>query len=143
MLVMSAPTVDITNIDTSNVAQKDIYQQKVITSCNNMFNIAQKSLDQNPNLTKVVIMEHIPRFDNDPSSLKPDLPRLANVTLGQLWLNSPLKHKIFIKSLLVATVWRVLGLAQLTLQDMRTGTQEGMMGSISMARLGVRITPTV
>jgi hypothetical protein len=64
MLVMSAPTVDITNIDTSNVAQKDIYQQKVITSCNNMFNIAQKSLDQNPNLTKVVIMEHIPRFDS-------------------------------------------------------------------------------
>ena len=99
MLVMSAPTVDITNIDTSNVAQKDIYQQKVITSCNNMFNIAQKSLNQNPNLTKVVIMEHIPRFDspdNGPSSLKPDLATLANVTIGQLWLNSPLKHKIFI-----------------------------------------------
>ena len=41
---MSAPNVEITNIDTSIVSQKDIYQQKVITSCNNMFNIAQKSL---------------------------------------------------------------------------------------------------
>ena len=64
-----------------------------------MFNIAHKSLKQDPSLSKVVLMEHTPRFDNndqDPSSLKPNLVRLANATLGQLWLNSPLKHKIFI-----------------------------------------------
>ena len=44
-------------------------------------------------------MEHTPRFDNpdqDPSSLKPDLAKLADVTFGQLWLSSPLKHKIFV-----------------------------------------------
>ena len=64
-----------------------------------MFNIAQKSLEQNPSLTKVIIMEHTQRYDNpdqDPSSLKPDLAKLANVTFGQLWLSSPLKHKIFV-----------------------------------------------
>jgi hypothetical protein len=44
-------------------------------------------------------MEHPPRFDNkkvDPTSLKPTLARLANATLSQLWLNCPLKDKIFI-----------------------------------------------
>ena len=44
-------------------------------------------------------MEHPPRFDNhivDPNSLKPNLARLANVTLGQLFLNSPFEDKIVI-----------------------------------------------
>ena len=44
-------------------------------------------------------MEHPPRFDTvdvDPLSVKPTLANLANTTLGQLWLNSPLKDKIFI-----------------------------------------------
>ena len=44
-------------------------------------------------------MEHPPRFDSldvDPYSVKPNLARLANVTLGQLFLTSPLKNKIAI-----------------------------------------------
>ena len=44
-------------------------------------------------------MEHPPRFDTadiDPCSLKPNLARIANVTIGQLWMNSPLKDRIVI-----------------------------------------------
>ena len=99
---MSAPTVDISNIDTSNVSANrntDVYKKQVITSCQNMFILAQHSLEKNPHLSKVIIMEHPPRFDNhivDPNSLKPNLARLANVTLGQLFLNSPFKDKIVI-----------------------------------------------
>ena len=61
-----------------------------------MFRVAQKSHELNP---KMVIMEHPPRFDSksvDPTILKPTLARLANSTLGKLWLNCPLKDKILI-----------------------------------------------
>ena len=39
------------------------------------------------------------RFDTvnvDPCSLKPNLARMANVELGQLWMNSPFKDRIVI-----------------------------------------------
>ena len=44
-------------------------------------------------------MEHHPRFDTpdmDPTSLKPNLAKLANATLSGLWLNSTLKEQIVI-----------------------------------------------
>ena len=44
-------------------------------------------------------MEHTPRFDQrneDPNSLKPKLAKLANATLSQQWLTSPLKDQIII-----------------------------------------------
>ena len=44
-------------------------------------------------------MEHPPRFDTqdmDPTSLKPNLAKLANASLSGLWLNSTLKERIFI-----------------------------------------------
>lgn len=102
VLVLAAPTVDITNLDTSKLTPTDdtaAFQQSVITSTQNMFSLAEVSLEQNKSLRKVVIMEHLPRFDNldvDPTSLKPNLVKLANATLSQLWLNSPIKHKISI-----------------------------------------------
>ena len=102
VLVMSAPTVDITNLNTSNLQTSEnsmFFQQQACLSSQNMFKLAEKSLQNNPSLSKVVIMEHPPRFDTpdvDPTSLKPKLARLANSTLGQLWLNSALKDKIHI-----------------------------------------------
>ena len=105
VLVMSAaPTVDITNLDTSKLVSSDNtdqLQEKVMISSQNMFNIAVTSLKKNKNLSKVVIMEHPPRFDKkevDPTSLKPALVRFANSTLSYLWLNSPLKDRIVIGS---------------------------------------------
>ena len=64
-----------------------------------MFSIAERALKTLPNLSKVIIMEHPPRFDIpdvDPTSIKSNLARLANATLGGLWLNSPLKDRIVI-----------------------------------------------
>ena len=98
---MSAPTVDITNMDTSNMApnSEEIYKQKAVISSKNMFNTALRSLKQHPNLYKLVIFEQPPRFDTprtDPTSLKSTLARVANATLSELWENSPLKDKICI-----------------------------------------------
>ena len=102
VLLLYAPTVDITNLDTATLSAIDNterFQQKAVLSSENMFILAQRSPEQNPKLKKVILMENPPRFDTherDPTSLKAELARLANATLGQLWLNSNLKDKIFI-----------------------------------------------
>ena len=99
-LVMSSPTVDITNLDSSKLKHSDDtagYQHYVLTSCQNMFTTAQRALEEHPNLKKVVIMEHAPRYDekdNDPLGLKPELSKYANSVYNQLWLDSHLKNKI-------------------------------------------------
>ena len=99
-LVMSAPTVDISNLDTSKLKQSDnteVYQQNVFISCQNMFTTAQNALKEHPYLKKVVIMEHPNRYDVkdvDPIGLKPALAKLANSVFNQLWINSPYKNKI-------------------------------------------------
>ena len=62
---------------------------------------AQNALLDNPTMKKVVILEHLPRFDAadvDPLGLKPIFANIANHTFHQLWLNSPLKDKIFLGS---------------------------------------------
>ena len=103
-LILSAPTVDISNLKTSNLKPNDktmVFHQNVIVSCKNMFTIAENALRNHKNLTKVVLLEHSPRFDNqdiDPIGLKHELAKFANVTYGQLWLTSPLKDKIKIGS---------------------------------------------
>ena len=99
ILVMSAPTVDISNLDTTVKSNLEVFQNKAIISSQNMFKVAEKALKLCPRLRKVIIMEHPPRFDTrdvDPSSLKPALAKLANATLGGLWRNSSLKDKITI-----------------------------------------------
>ena len=102
VLVMSAPTVDISNLDTSSVSPSsntDMFQQEAIMSSQRMFGLVTASLEQNPKLSKAVLMEHPPRFDKadiDPTALKQELVKLANATLTQLWLNSPLKDRISI-----------------------------------------------
>ena len=93
---MSSPTVDITNLDSSKLGPNgstDHLEQKVISSCQNMVNTAQQSLTQNKNLKKVVIMEHPPRFDD---KIKSKLAVLANSTIRQLWVMSPMKENIYI-----------------------------------------------
>ena len=108
-LVMSAPTVDITNIDTSKLTENDntdIYQQMVYVSCVNMFTCAENAAKENPNLKKVIIMEHAPRYDTkdiDPLSLKPALAKYANNVIMQLYLNSKLKNRITIGQHSLAT----------------------------------------
>ena len=93
ILVLSAPTDDITNLNTSRLANNntETLELQAIESSKNMFNIAQNSLTHNKNLKKVIIMVHTPRFDDN---IKAHLASLANSTLSQLWAISPLKEKI-------------------------------------------------
>ena len=99
-LILGAPTVDITNLDTCRTKQggnTDFFKQEVAISCQNMFTMAQNAIIKHPSLKSVTIMEHPPRFDNpdvDPSFLKPKLAKYANDVFHQLWSNSSLKHKI-------------------------------------------------
>ena len=101
-LVLGAPTVDITNLDTSRTkpeANTEFFKREVIVSCQNMFTTAQNALIKHPKLKKVTIMEHSPRYDNanvDPSCLKPKLAKYANDVFRHLWSSSSLRHKIVI-----------------------------------------------
>ena len=103
-LVLAAPTVDITNINTSKVEPTDETQKfrdTVSDSCKNMIETAQLALLNHRSLKKVTIMNHVPRMDSvdvDPLGLKPKLAEFANGKLLQLWLDCPQKDKIFIGS---------------------------------------------
>jgi hypothetical protein len=100
-IILSAPTVDITNLDTSKLQPPDdteSLKDAVKTSCKNIMNIAENVLRSKP-VAKVVILEHPPRFDTkdkDPLSLKPELAKYANGLYRQFWFASDLKNKIVI-----------------------------------------------
>ena len=102
VLVMSAPTADITNLDVNVNKTANNYhklEKAAKLSSQNIFTLAERSLYDNHSLKKVIIMEHPPRFDLpevDPHAVRPNLAKLANIALGQLWLNSSLKDKIVI-----------------------------------------------
>ena len=70
-------------------------------SATNLFTACENALKKNPNLKKVVIMKQTPRYDTaeaDPSSLKPVLSQLFNISFTDLWMTSQLKDKIFVGS---------------------------------------------
>ena len=99
---MAAPTVDITNLNTEMLTKNDnveAYKQKIISSCHNIFDVAQNALCAHPELRKVVIMEHAPRVDTlkeDPTGLKLKLATFANASFAQMWHNSTMKDNILI-----------------------------------------------
>ena len=81
-LVLAAPSVDISNMNTARLTAKDnieVFKQNVISSGHNMISVAENACKNHPELVKVVIMEHAPRYethDVDPTGLKflPMLP---------------------------------------------------------------------
>ena len=79
ILLLSAPTVDVSNMNTANLTaihQTEPLKKKAMKSSQNMFAIAERALETSPNLSKVILMEHPPRFDTpdvDPAGLKHDL----------------------------------------------------------------------
>ena len=103
-IVIAAPTVDISNLDTSQVKPTDDtenFKQKIRVSCKNLIKTAETALVAQPDLEKVTIMNHAPRYDAsvlDPVGLKPVLANFANSFLLEVWLDSPMKEKIFIGS---------------------------------------------
>ena len=66
-----------------------------------MIKVAEDALTNHPNLKNVTLMNHAPRFDThdvDPVNLKANLASFANSYFLELWLDSPMKDKIFIGS---------------------------------------------
>ena len=123
-LVLAAPTVNITNLDTSQVEQLDnieVFKQKVVVSCQNIFYVAHNALSKPFNtLKQVVIMEHLNRHDVsdvDPTELKPKLAKFANATFARLWNSSAMKAS--------TTLTPMVGVSMPT-------ELEGMMGYICM-----------
>ena len=90
-LMMSSPTVDISNI-ASTIITGDSLEQKVIESSKNMFTIAEQALMEHKTLKKVIIMEHPPRFDGKNAQLV----QVANNALKQLHGNSSYKDMIVV-----------------------------------------------
>ena len=101
-LIISAPTVDITNLNTRELSKNDnieVYKQKVAISCENVVASAQNAAISHPELDSIVIMEHSPRFDeprSDPTGIKPRLAEFANNTLATLIEHSGMKDKIIL-----------------------------------------------
>ena len=116
-LVLSAPTNDVTN-----AAYDEDTEQAVIDSSHNVFNIAQKALNENPYLKKVIVMEHHPRFDSK-TNIK--LASIANNTLNHLRAISPLKERILIGKHSLHSYG--VGLThEYRYQDKRTGKYDGV-----------------
>ena len=102
--VLAAPTVDITNIDVSNVKPDDptdAFKRRVETSCKNMMNVAERALKNDASLKEVILMNHVPRLDTkqeDPVGIKTKLATYANNLLQEKWLESSQKDKIHVAS---------------------------------------------
>ena len=64
-----------------------------------MFSVVQGALVKHPNLKKVILMKHSPRYDLphvDQRQLKAKLANFANDTFAQLWQSSGMKDKIIV-----------------------------------------------
>ena len=61
-VVMSAPTVDISNLNTERLTQRQC-EEGAVKSSKNMISLAEKTLASNRSLEKVILMEHHARFD--------------------------------------------------------------------------------
>ena len=115
-LILSAPSDDISNLDAKNSSTEDL-QHEIITSCQNMFAIAEGALKTYPELKKVTIIKHAPRFDqthDDPRGLKPELAKFANATFDQLWFTSPYKERVQIGNHILEVENGFLGIEELT-----------------------------
>ena len=105
MLVVAAPTVDISNMDATILKPGDnidVFKHNVIESCKNVITVAQNAIITNPKLQKIILLEHAPRFDTvdvDPTGIKPKLAHLANATLNDMVNNSGMKDRISIGKL--------------------------------------------
>ena len=101
ILVLGGGTSEITNLDTKTSPEMKLseFRDKVIKSSKALFSLAETALHEHSTLNKVIILKKPPRFDptiSDPMELKPQLSRLADTVLFELWCESRYKEKIFI-----------------------------------------------
>ena len=77
MLVIAAPTDDITDLDIAGNSRVEL-KKCVERSCHNLLDIAKESLVRHPELKKIILFEHTPRFD---ANIRSELAMFANEAL--------------------------------------------------------------
>ena len=101
LMVLQAPSVEITNLNTHINPSKYIklFEQHTDLSAKNFFSVVENAFKTKPTLNKVVILPLIPRYDPpsvDPLGLKSDLSKRFNKKLEEISIQSPFQSKIFI-----------------------------------------------
>ena len=76
---------EISNLDLKGNYDKNIntWKEEIYSSTKKMFDLAQNSLKNNPNLKKVVLVKRPPRFD---SKIAAHLSEFGNNILDDLWM---------------------------------------------------------
>ena len=98
---MQSGSVDISNLKTevNPIENLEYFKQETIISAKNIFDSCLLALERQPSLKSIVILKQTPRYDplqSDPLQIKPALSQLFNNTLSELWISSPMNHKITI-----------------------------------------------
>ena len=100
-LVLGGGTTEVTNLDTTSSPEERLpdFKEAVFESSRKLLSIAEAALHTSPSLEKVIILRKPPRFDLlsvDPLQLKPQLSKLGDAFLFDLWCNSDYKDKILL-----------------------------------------------
>ena len=100
-LVLGGGTAEISNLDTTSAPAEKLPEMKkiVIEASTKLFTIAEAALESNPALKKVIILRRPPRFDPlscDPLEVKPQLSRLGDAVIFDLWCESSYRDRIFL-----------------------------------------------
>ena len=101
VLVLGGGNVEITNLNTIENTDDNIasFKDGILTATQMLFSIAETALQTYPELQKVILLRRPPRFDPvgvDPLQLKPQLSKLGDAFLFDLWCNSRFKNRIFL-----------------------------------------------
>ena len=97
--VLQSSSTDITNLNTTH--HLEYLKQEVTISSKNTITAAQRILEGNPTIEKVLILERTPRFDTknaDPLQLKSELSDLANRVLRQELNTAGIGNRVFLGS---------------------------------------------
>ena len=92
-LIMQSPSVDITNLITTNPCNYEKLKELTLTSAKKFFDIGLQAIEDQPSLKKVVLLKLIPRYDDD---LKSELSKVFNIKIEDLWRRCSLKTKLVI-----------------------------------------------
>ena len=98
-LVLQAPSVDITNMNTTFKLSE--LEQQTNISVQNFFKVVESALKVHQTLKKVIVLKLIPRYDPpsvDPMGMKSALSNMFNEKLEELWRRSYFQSKVFVGS---------------------------------------------
>lgn len=77
----------------------DYWKQQIQISTSNLFKVAENTIETNPDLKKVIILNRVPRYDKesvDPHGMKSKLSLYGNSLYQQLWMEAGCPDKIVI-----------------------------------------------